>query len=274
MSKPGTITPPSTQSEVSNSATCFEHCTCQLIVWEDLAFGESFGCLESSELHPWIRTIFNGTRAIPYVQALVYYRLIGLAPYLLPPSLARARVDGEAMSQAKLARRVEKGPNTERGDFLSYMLKVEGDDRMTKGELQIMAQILIVGGSETTATLLTGVTYHLLSNMSTYNKLVRAIRETFKSEGDIDMVSSAQVPYLSLVLDEGLRLFPPVAVSLPRIVPDQGAMVAGVEIPGKVRLPQSPSEKALTHFTDRSGSSSMVCQPLACQLYRAQRVHS
>lgn len=236
----------------------------------DLAFGEPFGCLESSDLHPWIRTIFNGTKAIPYVQALVHYRLMNLAMYLMPASLLKARAESLALTKLKLARRAEQGPNTERGDFLSYLLKTDENERMTQGQLETTSELLIVGGSETTATLLTGVTYQLLSNRRTYDKLVKAIREAFKSEEEINMVTSSQIQYLSLVLDEGLRLFPPVAVSLPRVVPDQGAVVAGVAIPGKVRFRMNPVVTWLTRRVDCCGSASLVSRSISPQLCRPQ----
>lgn len=66
------------------------------------------------------------------------------------------------MSQAKLQRRLQKGINKERGDFLSNVLAEPEGKAMSPGELQTPAQILIVGGSETTATTLSAAMHFLL----------------------------------------------------------------------------------------------------------------
>jgi cytochrome P450 len=39
----------------------------------DLGFGEPFGCLESSEFHPWVSLIFSSLRAATYRASLRYY---------------------------------------------------------------------------------------------------------------------------------------------------------------------------------------------------------
>ena len=41
----------------------------------DLAFGEPFGCLEASDYHPWVRTIFDAVRAGVVIQLLGHYPL-------------------------------------------------------------------------------------------------------------------------------------------------------------------------------------------------------
>lgn len=39
------------------------------------------------------------------------------------------------------------------------------------------------------------------------------------------------LPYLNAVVKEGLRLFPPIPMSLPRYVPEQGSVICGYKIP-------------------------------------------
>jgi hypothetical protein len=45
---------------------------------------------------------------------------------------------------------------------------------------------------------------------------------------------SAVFPYLTAVIHETLRIFPPVPIGMPRITPKGGGMVAGVWVPGGV----------------------------------------
>lgn len=65
-------------------------------------------------------------------------------------------------------------------------------------------------------------------------KLTAEIRGTFKSEDEIDFSSVSTLPYLLACLDEALRMYPPVPVGLPRVVPKGGANIAGNYVPEKV----------------------------------------
>ena len=101
-------------------------------------------------------------------------------------------------------------------------------------KLQANCSLLIIGGSETTATLLSGVTYYLLTNPEAMRKLTAEIRSSFKSEDDIDFMSVSTLPYLLACLDEALRMYPPVPLGLPRVVPKGGATVSGHFVPEDV----------------------------------------
>lgn len=98
------------------------------------------------------------------------------------------------------------------------------------------AEILIIGGSETTATLLSGVTYLLLKNPDIYKKLAHEVRTVFHSAEEIDLISVNRLPYMLACLEEALRMYPPVANGLPRMCPKGGAKVLGQYIPENVYL--------------------------------------
>lgn len=91
-----------------------------------------------------------------------------------------------------------------------------------------------VAGSETTATLLCGVTNLLLRDRPLLNKLVAAIRDKIKTKEDLVMANLGDIPYLDACLEEALRMFPPVPIGLLRIVPDQGSEIDGHLIPAGV----------------------------------------
>jgi len=86
-----------------------------------------------------------------------------------------------------------------------------------------------VAGSETTATFLSAVTYYLLKNQTAMQKLKAEIRNAFASSKEINAETTARLPYLHAVTEEGLRIFPPVSFPLARISP--GANVDGVYVP-------------------------------------------
>lgn len=91
--------------------------------------------------------------------------------------------------------------------------------------------ILVVAGSETTATLLSAATFFLATNPASLAKINEEVRSTFQSEDQIDMLSVQNLKYLSAVLDESLRLYPPVPSSSPRMIGEGGDKIIGEFIP-------------------------------------------
>lgn len=85
-------------------------------------------------------------------------------------------------------------------------------------------------GSETTASLLAGLTHWLLKTPDVFEKLKREIR-TLESADDLVHENFAKMPYLNACIDEGLRIFPPVPGGNLRCVPKGGARVCGHDLP-------------------------------------------
>lgn len=96
------------------------------------------------------------------------------------------------------------------------------------------ASVLIVAGSETTATTLSGVTYLLLSNPDKLARLTDEVRNAFQSEEDITMAKASQLDYMLACLEETMRLYPPVPIGMPRIVPKGGRFISGSFVPERV----------------------------------------
>lgn len=99
------------------------------------------------------------------------------------------------------------------------------------GKLQSNSSILIIGGSETTATLLSGVTFFLLTNPDALRRVTDEVRSAFESEDDINFTTVNDLPYMLACLNEGLRMYPPVPVGLPRLTPKGGAKICGYYVP-------------------------------------------
>lgn len=96
------------------------------------------------------------------------------------------------------------------------------------------ASVLILAGSETTATLLSGATFLLGSNRDALAKLSHEVRSSFNSEDEITLISVNKLDYMLACLNESLRLYPPVAIGLPRLVPTGGHEIAGYWVPEDV----------------------------------------
>jgi len=67
-------------------------------------------------------------------------------------------------------------------------------------------------------------------------KFRKEIRSTFKSYNEIDATSTAPLKYLQAVVLEGMRIYPPLPLGLPRVVPAGGDTVDGYFLPGGVGI--------------------------------------
>ena len=118
--------------------------------------------------------------------------------------------------------------------------------------------VLLVAGSETTATLLSGATYYLLQNPAVLHRVQSEVRTVFKNEKEIVLRSISTpnlLPYLEAVLQESLRCYPSIPAMLPRITGPKGALIDGNFVPGNVCriLPLSLLDVILTFSDLRSG---------------------
>lgn len=108
---------------------------------------------------------------------------------------------------------------------------------MTREEIVSNSGCFLIAGSETTATLLSGATYHLLSNPVVLKKLQVEIRDAFYSGDEITLLSvgsPGKLPYMEAVLTESLRMYPPVPASLPRMTGSMGNVIDGLFVPANV----------------------------------------
>jgi cytochrome P450 len=103
--------------------------------------------------------------------------------------------------------------------------------KLSKGELVMNASTLIVAGSETTATLLTGAVFLLTTHPEILKKLEHEVRTAFQEDKDITLLSVSNLHYMLACLNESLRHYPPVATGMPRQAPKGGGTVMGVFIP-------------------------------------------
>ena len=93
-----------------------------------------------------------------------------------------------------------------------------------------------IAGSETTATALSTITYYLLRDPEILLQLQNDIRTTFKSYEEITASSTVPLKYLHAVVLEGMRIYPPLPLGLPRVVPPGGDTVDGHFLPAGVSL--------------------------------------
>lgn len=123
---------------------------------------------------------------------------------------------------------------------------------MSHDEMKETSATIVMAGSETTATLLSGAVYYLLKSPTWLRKLQDEIGTAFQNESEITFTSTPQLKVLNAIIQETFRLYPPVSIFLPRIVPKEGATVAGLFIPPGTRIgiPQYAAYRSTRNFTD------------------------
>lgn len=202
----------------------------------DLTFGEPLGLLEKSEYIPWVTTIFAALKAGTFLRAMKYFPILAaFGEKLVPRSLIKLRDQHFAYSAERVTKRIEQ-KELDRPDIWHLVLKQEDEKALTLKEMHSNASLFMGAGTETTATELSGTIYYLLKNPTKMARLVKEIRGAFPTAQDISMEKLAQIPYLFAVLEEGLRMYPPVPSGLPRLSPPEGASVAGKYIPPGYRV--------------------------------------
>jgi cytochrome P450 len=175
----------------------------------DLGFGEPFGCLERSEFHPWCSMIFTSLRAATYRASLRYYPALNwIMGIFIPNSVMKKQMEHWKLAENKLNRRLNF--ETNRPHLFSMIKRDEdGVEGLTYSEMKAISSVLIVAGSETSITVLSGTTNLLVKNPRKLALLAAEVRTKFKNESEFSLSSLQDLPYLNAVLHEGLRLCNP-----------------------------------------------------------------
>ena len=99
-----------------------ERWVCSISFRGFIADGHSFGCLENSTYHPWVKAIFQVARAGTVFQTLTHWPiLLKLMLGLVPSTFIEEREHHNEMAMAKLRRRIDAGK--QRPDLIEGLLK-------------------------------------------------------------------------------------------------------------------------------------------------------
>ena len=201
----------------------------------DLAFGESFGCLDEGKYQEWVNMLFQTIKDGTLIQ---FSRRVGGIGTWAQAALMRILGVGNAGSyhvhhtRQKVLNRFAM-QEVDHRDFIWYILRQkEKGFELTQDEIIADAGLFIVAGSETTANALSGLIARLIWNPRIYEKLTHEIRSTFSDEESITFKAILAMPYLNACIEEILRVHPPVPAGPPRVVPPGGDTVDGIFVPG------------------------------------------
>jgi cytochrome P450 len=204
----------------------------------DLCYSKTLGLLETRKYTAEVLMPFKFLQAVPFLQCIQYYPFSKwLYEVTEPRSAKKMKLDSFQYSIDRVHERVDKG--TSEPDMWNFVLTADEGKGMSLQEQYTNTEIFFIAGSETTATLLSGLTYYLLGKPETMARLVAEIRGAFASDDEIDLQRLASLPYLEACLQEGLRIYPPVPIGIPRYVSeDHGPnnTVLGRRVPPGTRI--------------------------------------
>jgi cytochrome P450 len=124
-------------------------------------------------------------------------------------------------------------------DVLSHLLEETKNAEDKRGDFYWLSgdsRLIIVAGSDTTSTTLTHVFYHLANDPTQMAKLRAELKSLVKSEKEFDVKDVRDAEHLNGVINETLRLHPPVPTGVYRLTPPEGIMVGDTYIPGEVTV--------------------------------------
>ncbi|KAJ8116625.1 hypothetical protein OPT61_g1991 [Boeremia exigua] len=201
-----------------------------------LCFGHSLGLLEKNELSPWVRSVFESLKMLPFASMIAYYPLLNGIFTRFEPKWVTAQREAHCQHSAdRVNQRLEEG--SDQPDIWNLVISAqETSNALSLEEMHSNAELFMLAGSETTATLLSGLVFYLMSQPEKWEKLTQEIRTAFSKTDDLYFESLAECKYLSACLKEALRVYPPVPIGSPRVIPANGQPILGKWIPENTRV--------------------------------------
>ncbi|RDL38715.1 putative cytochrome P450 67 [Venustampulla echinocandica] len=203
-------------------------------VMGDLCFGKAFEMLESEKNHRVIDLMENAAHMHLILGTNPMIKTLGLNKVLFS-KIYNMRMEYMAYSKGQAAERTKIGLDSDRKDFFFHLLNArdpETGNGFTGPELWGESNLLIIAGSDTTSTALAAAFFYLTHSPATLQKLTAEVRSTFSDVEDICAGQTlSSCIYLRAVIDEAMRLSPPVGGILPREILPGGLDIDGLSLP-------------------------------------------
>jgi len=116
------------------------------------------------------------------------------------------------------------------------------DSENSTDRLFCESQVLLSAGTDTTASTLAKLTYHLLENLENLKRLKEELAAAIPDADSIPMISQVEnLPYLNALIKEVLRLHPAGSMRQERVAPDQDLLFVNQETKQQYRIPKGSS---------------------------------
>ena len=195
-----------------------------------LAFGKNYGMLEKGEKHWALDLLDEGMQPLAYFLPTWLFRLLTAIPGAAGGFHKFVQFCVDELSWR--VNNANEADSKSGSDIMSWILRAyQGIDRPERDTmLRADSRLIIVAGSDTTASAFTYMFYYLAKDP----EQVRKLREELKPlmSGDWSDKDINQAQHLNGCIWEALRLHPPVPSGVQRLTPPQGMEVDGKHVPG------------------------------------------
>ena len=159
-----------------------------------------------------------------------------------------------AACQAMLQQRKKEGNTQAFTDFGQLLLEARNEkgEGFTDEEIVANAFLVLAAGFETTATLMTMVSWVLSTEPKIQEKVYQEVLQCYQSKGNkFDYDSIGSLPYLEAFLHEVLRMYPPL-VRFNRIASEDVTLSNGVHIKKGtiIRVPVFSIQRSQEYYKD------------------------
>lgn len=167
------------------------------------------------------------------IQVFKRFPLLAPIKYLFAPvKKLSSLAEMESNTRKTVLRRIERRGNTPHPDLFDYVLPLDEEPPTNNAELLHLGSVALqmtFAGFGPMADWYYFTLFFLVHSPDCYKVLAEEIRGTFTDYNDINIRSTAILPYLVACLEETLRLVANNSTGLPRYSP--GAVVDGHYIP-------------------------------------------
>ncbi|KAK9771404.1 hypothetical protein SCAR479_11883 [Seiridium cardinale] len=206
-------------------------------VMGDLAWGKSLNMLRDGTVHYFMKALHADMTNVGLFSHLVWlFPLFKAIPILNSENKKYWRWIHQQVTE-------RRSMKPDRPDVFSPLLEAyEKNETPTRqNELDLLgdANLIAVAGSDTTAASLTCLFFELARNPNALELLQQEIDEFYQQINPIDGQALSKLEYLDAVINETLRLHPPVPSGVQRKAPQEGLTIDDIYIPGNtiVKVP-------------------------------------
>lgn len=168
----------------------------------------------------------------------------------------------------RVTKRMEEGPGAGHHDMLQYFIdgKLPSGEPVGKGEVMIEGVNILGAGADTTAVSILAVLGALLTHPGAYDRLQKDVDRAYlqaglttDQDGELSFRAAEEIPYLSAVVRESMRLHPSITYQLPRVPPTEGLRIGDYYIPSSAHCGISPA--TMNRDTNIFGSDALEWVP-------------
>ncbi len=229
------------------------HCFVVFDIFADLMFGESLHLLDDADSPnaQWVKSVPGYIAVSICMGALGKFLLFRLAMAVFIPSIAAKHYKRFLKNTSE---KVEKrlSIKEDRSDIMHYLSNPNEKINLSRPEIDSAALVLMIAGSDTTPSILCGLTFLLLSHPDVMRRLVEEIRSSIDSDSNINLESVSRLEYLGACIDEGFRVYPAAPIGFPRDVPAGGAPISGGWVAGGTTVYVTPLAAYGSHVNFRN----------------------